>query len=256
MNLLRSLALAFSSFSKIPMPQVEWSEQNMRYLMCCFPAIGVAIGLCLAVWCWLAGSAGFGPFLFGAGIALIPLAVTGGFHLDGFCDVVDAQSSHADPARKRKILKDPHIGAFAAMGAAAYLLAYAAFASELSPSWQLAVILGGMHVCSRCLSGIATVSFPTSASKGMLSMFHESAESRHTLIALAAELIVCSVLMALVQPASLVLPWVGILCLALLYPFAKRQFGGMSGDLAGFFLQVAELAMLVALVLVLKAVSL
>ena len=256
MNLLRSLVLAFSSFSKIPMPQVEWNEQNMRYLMCCFPAIGVAIGLCLGVWCWLAGTVGFGPFLFGAGVALIPLAVTGGFHLDGFCDVIDAQSSHADPARKRKILKDPHIGAFAAMGAAAYLLAYAAFASELAPSWQLAVILGGLHVCSRCLSGIATVSFPTSSSQGMLSMFHESAESRRTPIALAAEFIASSILMALAHPASLVLPWIGILCLVLLYPFAKRQFGGMSGDLAGFFLQVAELAMLIALVLVLKVVPL
>ena len=256
MNLLRSLALAFSSFSKIPMPQVEWNEQNMRYLMCWFPMIGAAIGLCLGAWCWLAGTAGFGPFVFGAGIALIPLAITGGFHLDGFCDVVDAQSSHADRARKREILKDPHIGAFAAMGAAAYLLAYAAFASELFPSWQLAVILGGLHVCSRCLSGIATVSFPTSTTRGMLSMFHESAESRRTLVVLAVELIVCSVLMTLVHPASLVLPWVGILCLVLLYPFAKRQFGGMSGDLAGFFLQVAELAMLVALVLVLKVVPL
>ena len=256
MNLLRSLVLAFSSFSKIPMPQVEWNGQNMRYLMCCFPAIGVAIGLCLGVWCWLAGTVGFGPFLFGAGVALIPLAVTGGFHLDGFCDVIDAQSSHADPARKRKILKDPHIGAFAAMGAAAYLLAYAAFASELAPSWQLAVILGGLHVCSRCLSGIATVSFPTSSSQGMLSMFHESAKSRRTPIALAAEFIASSILMALAHPASLVLPWIGILCLVLLYPFAKRQFGGMSGDLAGFFLQVAELAMLIALVLVLKVVPL
>ena len=33
-----------------------------------------------------------------------------------------------------------------------------------------------------------------------------------------------------------------------------RQFGGMSGDLAGFFLQTAELCMLVALVVVMKLV--
>ena len=256
MNLLRSLALAFSSFSKIPMPQVDWSERNMRYLMCCFPAVGVVIGLFLAAWCWLSGIAGFGPFLFGAGLALIPLAVTGGIHLDGFCDVIDAQSSHASPVRKREILKDPHIGAFAAMGAAAYLLAYAAFASELSPSWQLAVLLGGLHVTSRCLSGIATVTFPTSKSRGTLALFHESAENRRTLIALLVELVGCATLMAVVHPASLALPCVGLVCLALLLPFSKRQFGGMSGDLAGFFLQVAELAMLVALVAVVKGVPL
>lgn len=256
MNLLHSLILAFSSFSKIPMPQVEWDERNMRYLMCCFPAIGVVIGLLLAAWCWLSGIAGFGPFLFGSGLVLIPLAITGGIHLDGFCDVIDAQSSHASPARKREILKDPHIGAFAAMGAAAYLLAYAAIASELSPSWQLAVLLGGLHVTSRCLSGIATVVFPTSKSQGMLALFRESAESKRTFIALVVELLGCAIAMAVVQPASVALPLVGLACLGLLLPYSKSQFGGMSGDLAGFFLQVAELVMLVALVVVVKVVSL
>ena len=34
---------------------------------------------------------GFGPTLFGAGLALLPIAVSGGIHMDGFCDVVDAQ---------------------------------------------------------------------------------------------------------------------------------------------------------------------
>jgi adenosylcobinamide-GDP ribazoletransferase len=58
------------------------------------------------------------------------------------------------------------------------------------------------------------------------------------------------------HPAALAVPCIGALCLALLHPFARSQFGGMSGDLAGFFLQCAELAMLVALVVVCKVVGL
>ena len=256
MDLLRSLALAFSSFSKIPMPQVEWREENMRYMMCFFPFIGVAIGVVLAAWVWLSQAAGIGPVLFGAGIALLPIAVSGGIHLDGFCDVVDAQSSHAPAERKREILKDPHSGAFAAIVVAAYIVAYAAFASELVPTWQLAVMLGALHVASRCMSGIATVAFPTSASKGMLSMFHESARGKRILVALLVELAVaCAVLGVICLPA-LAVPCAGLVCLALLLPFAKSQFGGMSGDLAGFFLQVAELVMLIVLVVVLKVVAL
>ena len=257
MTFLRSLVLAFSSFSSIPMPQIEWREDNMKYLMCCFPFVGLAIALALALWTWLAGTLSFGPVLFGAGIALVPVAVTGGIHLDGFCDVVDAQSSHAEPQRKREILKDPHAGAFAAIGMAVYLIAYAALASELAPHWQIVVLLGGMHVASRCMSSIATLAFPTSASKGMLSMFHESGEGKVVLAIVLVELVACAVVMVLVDPLlGGVMLAVGLACLALLYPFAKTQFCGMSGDLAGFFLQVAELCMVAALVITIKVVAL
>ena len=256
MNILSSALLAFSSFSKIPVPQIEWREENMRYMMCFFPVIGVAIGLVLAAWAWLAATLGFGPVLFGVGVTLIPVLITGGIHLDGFCDVVDAQSSHAEPQRKREILKDPHAGAFASIGIAAYLVAYAGFASELSPDGTFILLLGGMHVLSRCSSGIVTLAYPTSKSKGMLSMFHESGQGKVTLGILAAEAVVCVVFMVLVNaPAALAMIVVDIVCVAALYPFSRTQFGGMSGDLAGFFLQSAELCMLVALVIV-KVVAL
>ena len=256
MDVLRGLVLAFSSFSQVPMPQIEWREENMRYMMCFFPVVGLAIGAVIALWVLVTGALGFGPVLFGAGLALIPVAVTGGIHLDGFCDVVDAQSSHAESERKREILKDPHTGAFAAIGVAAYLIAYAAIASELEPTLTVAALLACMHVASRCMSGISTVAYPTSASKGMLSMFHESAQGRKALAILVAELAVCVVAVAIAYPPALVAVLIGLICLVLLYPFAKTQFGGMSGDLAGFFLQVAELAMVAALVIVFKVVAL
>ena len=150
----------------------------MRYMMCFFPVVGLVIGVVIGLWVWFSQAIGFGPTLFGAGLALLPIAVSGGIHMDGFCDVVDAQSSHAEPTRKREILKDPHSGAFAAIAVAAYIVAYAAVASELVAGWRIVVLLAGMHIASRCMSGIATVVFPTSSSKGMLSMFHESARGK------------------------------------------------------------------------------
>ena len=257
MNVLRSAALAFSSFSKIPMPRVEWREENMRYMMCFFPLVGLAVGAMLAVWTAFARALAFGPVLVGAGVALVPVLVTGGIHLDGFCDVVDAQSSHAAPERKREILKDPHAGAFASIAVAAYLLAYAALASELGANWLVVALLACLHVASRCMSGIATLAYPTSSAKGMLSMFHESGSGMRVLAVIAVELVCCAGVMFWLQaPAALAMLGAGLLCLALLYPFARTQFGGMSGDLAGFFLQVAEIAMLAALVVVAKVVGL
>lgn len=257
MNVLRSAAMAFACFSKIPMPHVEWREENMRFMIGFFPAVGIAIGLLLAAWAWLARALGFGAVLYGAGLALVPLAVTGGIHLDGFCDVVDAQSSHADPQRKRDILKDPHVGAFAAIGVGTYLVAYVACASELEPAWPAVLLLAGMHVISRCMSGFATKVYPLNASKGMLSMERGGDADRAPIVMLVVAYAVAAAFMIGVSaPAGAAMLVVGLACLVALRPFADSQFGGMSGDLAGFFLQAAELGMLAALVVVAKVVGL
>ena len=122
MTALRSIALAFTLFSRVPMPHVEWNPENMRYTMLAFPLVGCVIGTVVAIWCALCATLGLNGAAFGAGTVLVPLFVTGGIHMDGFADVVDAQSSHAAPERKREILADPHIGAFATVGIGGYLL--------------------------------------------------------------------------------------------------------------------------------------
>ena len=50
MKWLESLIVALSMYSKIPVPQIEWNKQNMRYALCWFPAVGVVTGL--LVWLW------------------------------------------------------------------------------------------------------------------------------------------------------------------------------------------------------------
>ena len=37
--------MAFAMYSKIPMPGTEWTKDHMKYSMCFFPFVGVAVGL-------------------------------------------------------------------------------------------------------------------------------------------------------------------------------------------------------------------
>lgn len=254
--MLKSLALAFSCFSRIPMPRVEWSRGNMRFMMACFPLVGAAVGLLLAAWWWACEAAGFGAVLRAVGVVLVPVAVSGGIHLDGFADVVDALASHADAGRKREILKDPHIGAFAAIGVAAWLLAYMGFATELSDGWSVAAVLACIAVLVRCESGFAAMAFP-GAGEGMLASFRSSAEKRVSLVVLVVEFVAAGAAAIVIAPVpGIAVLVVGLVCLVALRPFAARAFGGMSGDVAGFFLCVCELAMVAALVVAAKAVAL
>lgn len=243
-----SFITAFAMYSKIPMPQVEWNEKNLRYSLCFFPLIGAVIGaLTAAVWA-LAQLLSFGAFLRGALLAVVPLLVTGGIHMDGFLDTLDARGSHADRERKLEILKDSRVGAFAVIGCCAYLLLYAAVWSEVTRAVLLPAALG--FVLSRALSGIAVVSFRAARKDGLLVTFAAPAHRRIVRGVLLAVILLSCAGMIAANPVSGLCGAAAALAVFGWYRwFSYREFGGITGDLAGYFLQVCELAVPAALVL-------
>ena len=40
-------------YSKIPMPPADWEKENMKYALCFFPWVGLAVGAVSAVLFWL-----------------------------------------------------------------------------------------------------------------------------------------------------------------------------------------------------------
>ena len=133
MNMLKSLIIALAMYSKLPVPNIDWDEKNMRYAMCFFPVVGVIIGaLVFGAGQLILRYTECGKLFFAAVMTMIPVAVTGGIHLDGFADTIDAVSSYKDREKKLEILKDPHTGAFAVIGLCAYFLITAALWSEVN----------------------------------------------------------------------------------------------------------------------------
>ena len=69
-NILESMIITFSMYSKIPMPNIDWKKENMKYAMCFFPLVGLVIGIIMAAWMYLAKFLAIGSILF-AGIATV-----------------------------------------------------------------------------------------------------------------------------------------------------------------------------------------
>ena len=157
---LSSTAMAFSMFSILPAPVVEWKKEHMKYMLCALPLVGMVMGAALYVWLWLCQRLNMGTALSAAGMTLIPLFLSGGIHMDGFCDTTDALASHTPAERKREILKDSHTGAFAVIFTAAYLLLYISLCMELTPSLQTALVLGLHQIFSRSMGHWRRSSFP------------------------------------------------------------------------------------------------
>ena len=162
MHIIRGIAVAFSTYSKIPMPQFVWKEEDMRYSMCFFPWIGAVIGAILWGWFRLSALLGISTLAFILISAALPLIITGGFHVDGFMDTMDALHSYQPRERKLEILKDSHIGAFSVIKLAEFGLIYVAALSQIVDYRALEVFCCGFFL-SRCLSGLSVVSFRSGA---------------------------------------------------------------------------------------------
>lgn len=253
MKLLRSCAVAFAMYSKIPMPRTEWSKENMKYAMCFFPLVGAVCGVLLFLWVQLAAILQLGPFLNAAVCALLPLAVTGGIHLDGFCDTVDARASHQNAACRLLILSDPHIGAFGVMGCIVILLGTFALWTEYllttAGSLRLILVLCLGFVLSRALSGLSVVTLKAAKKTGTLAEFATNAEKTTVQGVLLGLAVSCAAGMVLLSPVA---GGVAVAAAGLVFwryrAVAYHNFGGITGDLAGWFLTLCELAVLAAVV--------
>ena len=100
MRFIKSAVIAFSTYSRLPMPQVEWSDENRKYALCFFPLVGALVGALMWLWVCVCGWLELSALLKGAVCAVIPLAVTGGIHMDGFMDTTDALASWQTEERR------------------------------------------------------------------------------------------------------------------------------------------------------------
>lgn len=242
MTLFKSFLTALSTYSVIPVPQLEWNERNMKYAICFFPAVGVICGAALWLWYALAQLASISAFFFAAGAACLPILITGGIHMDGYMDTVDALSSHQTRERKLEIMKDPNCGAFAVIYCCVYLLLYAGIMHELFDACSVAVICPSF-VLSRSLSGLCAVNMPNARNAGMLCAYTKNAEKRTANIFLTLAAVTGGAVMLVISPSAGAAAVILALVSVLLYRRTTiKQFGGMTGDTAGFFLQICELS--------------
>ena len=119
------------------------------------------------------------------------------------------------------------------------LCACVQFTPRTGALWTLA-LMG-----ERMLSGLAVAAFPLAKNTGLAHTFATAADRRTVCCVLAAGCLVWAVGILALGGWALLLA--AGLVFARYHRVAVRQFGGTTGDLAGWFLQKCELWMLAAL---------
>ncbi len=246
MQIIKSFFIAVSMYSKIPVPSFEWKEEDMRYIFCFFPWVGAVIGICIYFWNVVCDCCRIGILCRTTVDAAIPLFLTGGLHVDGFMDTMDALHSYSPKERKLEILKDSHIGAFAVIMLAVYGLVYFGAFSEVE-SREMLIITCSVFFLSRCLCGISAVSFPLAKKDGTLTLFADSSRKKIVKGSLYLQSAACIGFMIFWSPpAGLTIAVAAVAAFVYYFYSSKKEFGGITGDTAGYFILICEAFMIVA----------
>lgn len=249
MKIVKNIIVAFSLYSQIPMPRFQWTEEDRKHNLVFLPWVGAVIGAFTLglyyVLQWIEAPLVGETALF----ALVPLLITGGFHVDGYMDVQDALKSYKSPEEKLEILKDPHIGAFAVIRLLIYSLIWGAAMSVLIRCGRMNLI--SIYSCTffiaRAGAALTSLSFIHAKKTGMLHMETEKSTSVDSVVS-ALELMVGLVLVCMVHRyIGFVIIVVTVLHCLYYRRLCYRNFGGVTGDTAGFYIVTLEEVFLVTI---------
>lgn len=246
MRILKSIAVAFSMYSRIPMPKFNWDSEDMKYHLIFFPWIGAVIGALEYGLLQLSLAYGIDKPPFVILMMVIPIIITGGFHVDGFMDTSDALASWEDKEKKLEILKDSHVGAFAIIRLITLGMVYFVALYCMDNTGYMALAFS--FFAARAISGICVINFKKAKNDGILNTSAKTASEKVVVVLLAIQFLICAILAGNLYVWYWTVALVGLLVALIYYRFtAYTKFGGITGDLAGWFVCNAEVFMAIAI---------
>lgn len=235
----RAFMMCLTMFCAIPCPYHKWDDEARPLMTLFLPAVGAWIGILWTLTAYIVRWLGL-PVLVGAAIlCAYPILVTGGMHMDGYLDVTDAVKSWRDLEERRRILKDPNVGSFAAIACALIVMAQFALFASVSETANL-FTLTLIPIVSRSVAGLCiTVLRPLTTSE-YAGKYRKGVKKSHIIV--YSTVFVCAAVLGFV-----LLGKYGFSSLAVAAGYlialrrAFRSLDGMSGDISGYALTFGEL---------------
>lgn len=247
------------------------------------PLIGLIIGILWSAVYFGLVFLGFPFFVVAFIITFLPFALCGFMHMDGFMDCCDAIMSRRPMEQKQLILKDSNTGAFAVVGMIFFVLGYFCFLSTAVTTGVDFANMVMIVVMSRAISGLHVLICKPMAQSQYAALKIQETEAAETEAESGAEaepaeetlseelpmksdkvsaksgMILLLVLLAVITglafwcsslwAATLIISAATALGSLISIQCAKKNLGGMNGDIAGFGILWGELMGVFALVL-------
>ena len=234
-----------SMFCAIPFPGNLWDEKARDRMLLFLPIVGLEMGAIWAVVAWLCNLLNLPVLVRGLVLAVYPFLAAGFIHLDGYMDVTDAVKSCRSLERRREILKDSHVGAFAVIGIALLLLAQFAFLASVpeTADWRILLFVPAVSRCGSSLAVTALKPMNTSQYAGQ-----EKPKSRIAVLLVMTAVFVAAGFLLCGKYGFVLLG--GLAGYGLALRKAYKSLEGMNGDISGYALTISELCAAAVLALI------
>jgi adenosylcobinamide-GDP ribazoletransferase len=240
-NIFKGFALAMSMLTIVPMFKIHDFYKGINgYAVMFYPLVGFILGAIL----WGLHSL-LNPYVASTHLGVIIFALwvllTGALHLDGFSDTVDGL--YVKKERALEVMKDSHVGGMGMIMSVTFLILKASSLTAFEAFYLLPLIL----MLSRLNAVLAIYFYPYISQNGMGTLAKEEFTKPQLLIALFYSFLVVLLYNKLLLLVS------ALLALFVIKQFFMKRYGGFSGDIYGFLIEVTELFLLNVLLLGLLA---
>ena len=242
--MIRPFLAAVQFLTRLPVRlTTQVSEKDAGYSLLYYPLVGLIIGMILAGFGWL--MSGMPPLAAAALLVTIWILLTGGLHLDGLADSVDAWiGGLGDREKTLMIMKDPNCGpAGVSAIVLAILLKFVSLYSLNSAGEWIAVMLA--VILARTLLPLLFLTTPYVRNNGLgsaLAAFQPRNGSIFIIILTVA------LIFLLTGNRYLWLVLTAAAVFLLLRHLMLYRIGGTTGDTAGALVEITETAILLAAV--------
>ncbi|MBE0514976.1 adenosylcobinamide-GDP ribazoletransferase [Sulfurimonas sp.] len=231
-DIFKGFALAVSMLTTLPFFKVHNFYKGINgYAVMFYPLVGFVLGALLwGVYLLLApytSSLHAGVIIFALWILL-----TGALHLDGFSDTVDGL--YVCKEKALEVMKDAHVGGMGMIVSGTFLILKASSLAHFELFYLLPLIL----MLSRLNAVLAIYFYPYITQEGMGTLAKEEFTKTQLFVTLFYSFLIVLLYNKLLLFVS------ALLVLFVIKSFFIKRYGGFSGDVYGFTIEVTELTLL------------
>lgn len=243
---MKSFVMMLSFFTRIPVRALGSIDEaayrkGIKYLPVIALMLGAAAGAVSLLGIWI------DTYLAAFLTLLVYLLLTGGLHLDGLADTMDAFCAGRDREKTLAILKDSRIGAFGALALAVLVAGdTVALGSAGRAAWLF-------PLAGRATALLAARCFPCARPGGLGQWFIDGVKTAHVILAFVLYMIAAAAAgvdwrhmafdaVSFAVTAGSFLAAAGV-TLLIVRRFSSR-IGGITGDIVGFSIEASQFVFL------------
>lgn len=236
-QMFMGLVLAVNMLTTLPFLKIHDFFKGINgYAVMFYPLVGSLLGGILYAIALILSDVFPSPHLHLILFALL-IVLTGALHLDGFSDTIDGL--FVPKERAQEAMKDPHVGGMGMIFTFMFLLLKASSFIYLDTLYLLPLIL----LLSRNNALLAIYFFPYIRHQGMSTLAKQEFTTKQFLL---SQLIT---LAFIIYFQAWILLGVALSLLLLIKRFFIHRYGGFSGDIYGFTIELTELVLLNVLII-------